>query len=371
MKNGRVLIIGGGIGGLTAAIALGQRGFDVEVIEREPTWTVYGVGIIQQSNVISAVARLGILEGYLGAGFGFDHVEIFAPNGELAAKIPSPKLSRDYPANLGIPRPALHDVLIRRAQAAGARIRLGLTLAAFDDGEKELLASFSDGSTGRFDMAVGADGIHSSTRHTILPHAPAPQFTGQAVWRHNFARPATVTCLQAYEGAHGIGLVPISQSLMYMYVTTPEPGNPRRPRQGLAAAMREKLRGAAPVIAKLAEQITDDAEVVYKPLEWIMLESEWHRGRVVLLGDAVHAMTPHLGQGAGMAIEDSIVLAEEVAKADAVEDAFRAFCARRLERVKYISERSRAIGDAQLGKGPQINYSEENRRMFEVISAPI
>jgi 2-polyprenyl-6-methoxyphenol hydroxylase-like FAD-dependent oxidoreductase len=205
----------------------------------------------------------------------------------------------------------------------------------------------------------------------LFPGAPAPLFTGQGVWRYNFPRLPEVISLHAYEGAVGMGLVPLSRDLMYMYVTTAEPGNPRYARQGLAAAMRSKLRHAPPAIAQLTQQIRADDEVVYKPLEWLLFTGEWHKGRVVLIGDAVHATTPHLGQGAGMAIEDSIVLAEELSRADSCEDAFRAFRNRRFERCKFIVERSRYICESQLGLQPPVNQAQETRQMFEAIATPI
>jgi 2-polyprenyl-6-methoxyphenol hydroxylase-like FAD-dependent oxidoreductase len=371
MTPGKVLIIGGGIAGLTSAIALGKRGFDIDVIERDPSWTVYGVGIIQQSNVVRAVAELGILDDYLDAGFGFNHVDVFLPNGQQVAHIPSPNLADGYPANIGIGRPALHKVLGDRAAAAGARIRLGLTAERLDDDGDGVSAVFSDESQGRYDLVIGADGLYSTTRQAILPDAPTPQPTGQSVWRYNFDRTEDVTSLCAYEGRLGIGLVPLSPSRMYMYVTTPEPADRRFEREGLAQAMRERLDGAAPRIAELAVGITDDAEVVYKPLEWLLLTGDWHKGRIVLIGDAVHATTPHLGQGAGMAIEDSLVLAEELTRAETPQAAFQAFRDRRFERCRYIVERSKAIGDAQLGKGPPADTASASREMFQVTAHPI
>ena len=155
---------------------------------------------------------------------------------------------------------------------------------------------------------------------------------------------------------------------MYMFVTTPEPGNPWYDTNGLAAAMRGKLDGMPPAIAELGQQITDDAAVVYKPLEVLFIEDDWHKGRVVLLGDAIHATTPHLGQGAGMAIEDSIVLAEEIASADRPEQAFAAFRARRFERCKYIVEASLALCHGQLGLGPRIEQAAATKAMFEVVA---
>jgi 2-polyprenyl-6-methoxyphenol hydroxylase-like FAD-dependent oxidoreductase len=371
MHAARVLIVGGGIGGLTAAIALRRRGFAVEVIEKDPDWTVYGVGIIQQSNVIRAMADLGLLEEYLGAAFGFDHVDVYLPDGRRAARVPSPKLVEGRPANLGVARPALHKVLGRRALREGAEVRLGVTATALDDDGAGVTARFSDGTEGRYELVVGADGVFSRTRRTILPDAPEPEFTGQSVWRYNLPRPAEVDCLRAYDGPTGVGLVPLSTDLMYIYVTTPEPGNPRYPRAGLAAAMRGKLKDAPPGIAELAPRITDDEGVVYKPEDCLLLEGDWHRGRVVLLGDAVHATTPHLGQGAGMAIEDGLVLADELSRAEAPEAAFRAYRDRRFERCALTVRLSRAICDAQLGKGPPVDQAELTAQMFEVMARPI
>lgn len=371
MSPGRILVIGGGIGGLTAAIALRRQGFEVEVIEKDPDWSVYGVGIIQQANVVRAMEGLGLLEEYLEAAFGFDHVDVFLPDGRHAARIPSPRLVEGKPANLGVSRPALHKVLGDRTIALGATVRLGVTAASLEDDGEGVTVRLSDGSSGRYDMVAGADGLYSATRKALFPEAPEPEFTGQAVWRYNFPRAPEVDGLHAYDGPIGMGLVPLSESLMYMYVTTPEPDNPRYPRKGLAAAMRAKLTAAPPAISALAGQITDDDGVVYKPAECIFLEGDWHRGRTVLLGDAVHATTPHLGQGAGMAIEDGIVLAEELARAETPEAAFRAYRARRFERCAFTARASRAICDAQLGKGPPVDQGASTAAMFKLMSQPI
>jgi len=372
LKRAKLLIIGGGIGGLTSAIALRAQGFEVEVIERDPTWSVYGVGIIQQGNVIRAMAQLSLLDDYIGAGYGFDFVEIFLPTGQAVAKIPTPKLVPGYPANVGIGRRALHKVLCDRSLHSGAKVRLGVTADAIDDEGDAVSVRFSNGEQSRYDFVIGADGLNSHTRALMFPEAPKPQFTGQSVWRYNFERTPDVTNLQVYEGATGVGLVPLSDVLMYMYVTTPEPGNPRYERDRLAEAMRAKLAAVpSPAIRSLAPQINNDDEVVYKPLDTLFIAGDWHRGRIVLLGDAVHATTPHLGQGAGMAIEDSIVLAQELAQADTPEAAFAAYRTRRYERCKYIVEASKAICLGQIGEGPAVEAAVATRGMFSVVSQPI
>jgi 2-polyprenyl-6-methoxyphenol hydroxylase-like FAD-dependent oxidoreductase len=371
MKLSSILVVGGGIGGLTSAIALGQRGFKVEIIEKDPAWSVYGVGIIQQGNVVRAVAALGIIDDYLDASFGYDHVEVYLPNGNLAARIPSPRLVPEYPSQLGISRRALQKVLADRAKAVGTNIHLGVVVESMKDDGSGVNVTFSNGTSGRYDLVIGADGLYSQIREMIFPDAPKPQFIGQSVWRYTLRKTDDVTGLCAYEGPIGMGLVPLSDQLMYMYVTTPEPGNPRYPREGIARAMREKLTAAPPRIAELREQITEDDGVVYKPLEWYFLDQEWHKGRIVLIGDAAHGTTPHLGQGAGMAIEDSVVLAEELERTGSVEQAFAAFQQRRFERCKYIVDSSVAICKGQLGLGPRVDQARATAEMFRVTAEPI
>lgn len=371
MKNANILIVGAGIGGLSAAIALHRKGHVVTLIERDPHWSVYGVGIIQQSNVIRAMDDLGVLEPFLDTAFGFDAVEIFAPDGHKVARVPTPQLIPGRPSNVGISRRALQKVLADQAAACGAKTRLGLTVSSLVDDGAMVDATFSDGSYGRFDMVIGADGVYSQIREMILPDAEGPQFTGQSVWRYNLPRPADLDALQVYNGPTGVGLVPMSAELMYMYVTTPEPGNPRYPQAGIAAEMRSKLANCSTPIRELGEQIVDDGGVVYRPLEGMLVTGDWHKGRIGLLGDAVHATTPHLGQGAGMAIEDGIVLADELSRHDTVEAALRAYRDRRYERCAYIVKSSLAICQGQLGFAPAVDNHKATAEMFAVVAQPI
>jgi 2-polyprenyl-6-methoxyphenol hydroxylase-like FAD-dependent oxidoreductase len=135
--------------------------------------------------------------------------------------------------------------------------------------------------------------------------------------------------------------------------------------------MRGKMQVVAPFVAALRDQITDNDGVVYRPLHWLFLEGDWHVGNIVVIGDAAHATTPHLGQGAGMAIEDGLVLADELVDADTPDEAFRAMHKRRYDRCKYIVERSKAIGDGQIGKGPLLDNAMESREMHGVVAAPL
>src|SRR5688572_27213530 len=155
-KQLNVLVIGGGIGGLSAAISLSKRGHRVAVIERDPDWSVYGVGIIQQSNVVRAMEQLGLLDEFLSAAFGFDAVEVFAPDGRKVARVPSPRLVEGKPANVGVARRALQKVLVDSAKAQGVEVRLGVVAQSLNDDGSLVHVAFSDGTEGTYDLVVGA-----------------------------------------------------------------------------------------------------------------------------------------------------------------------------------------------------------------------
>lgn len=369
----KVLIVGGGIGGLCAAIALCRKGIEVDLVELKAEWTVYGVGIIQQSNVVREMAKLGVLDGYLDAAFAFEDVTINTTDGQQLVRIPGQRLAGpQYPANVGISRLALHKVLSETAIALGASIRLGLSVESLGETGDSVDVLFTDGGRGRYDLVVGADGLFSKVRGLLFGDKYQPRFTGQSVWRYNFPRPAALDHLANYQGPAGnAGLVPLADNLMYMFLTSHEPGNPWMAQDSLAAEMRKRLDGFGGLIGELREQITDSSQVVYKPLEVVFVSEPWYRGRVLLIGDAAHAATPHLGQGAGMAIEDAVVLGEELTAGGSVAQQLERFMARRYERCKYIAESSILAGDKEIAHDHSFDRIGLVKQMLKVTAEPI
>lgn len=368
----RVLIVGGGIAGLAAAIGLRRVGIEVDLIERNPAWSVAGIGIIQQSNVVRAMAQLGVVDEFLQAGWCFNYTRAYDAAGQLLAQIDAPRLTtHDYPAMMGVARPALQRVLADAARRAGARLRIGVEVLHIASTEQGVRVTDSEGGDLSYDLIVGADGLYSQLRQLLWPELPPPAYTGQAVWRYNLPRPAELDCLATQTGEHAnAGVCPVSAEGMYLFVTSGEPGNPRMPNEQLATRMRERLAGFGGFVAQLREQIVDPAQVVYRPLEAILVPRPWYRGRVVLIGDAAHAMTPHLGQGAGMAVEDAVVLAEELACGGAMDAMLERFMQRRWERVQFIWDGSVGIGRAEI-EGRRVDRAGVVRQMFELTSQPI
>jgi 2-polyprenyl-6-methoxyphenol hydroxylase-like FAD-dependent oxidoreductase len=211
-------------------------------------------------------------------------------------------------------------------------------------------------------------------RSLIFPDAPKPRHTGQVVWRYNLPRPPEVDKLWMFAGATSkAGLVPLSQELMYLLlIETPPEGAPLRPSQEtLAETMRERLAPFGGIIAAQRELITDSANVVYRPVEAVLVPAPWYRGRVVLIGDAAHATSPHVGQGGAMAMEDSLVLAEEVAGHDLVAPALQRFMKRRFDRVKTIVDISLQIGRWEMEQDPEADFIGLTIQSVMTTAAPI
>jgi len=342
------LVVGGGIGGLATALALTRGGVSVHVVEKSAAWDVYGVGIIQPGNALRALDQLGLADACVAAGHPIRGDRTTLADGvTVLAEHDWPSASPRLPPGNGIPRPKLHEILVSATLDAGAEVSTGITCASFEPRPGGVEVEFSDGTRRVYDLVVGADGLRSQTRTEAFDPSLAPSLTGQVCWRCNLPRLAELDRIWVFVGPHAnAGLVPLGEELMYMFtIETPPPDQAERIEAlGLAGAYRERLGSFAGPIAELRELIVDDQQVVLRPIESIVVAAPWHRGRIVLVGDAAHGMTPHCGQGAAQAIEDGIVLAEELASGKQVEDALAAYTARRYERCVTIAEGSALIG---------------------------
>jgi 2-polyprenyl-6-methoxyphenol hydroxylase-like FAD-dependent oxidoreductase len=369
----RVLVVGGGIGGLSATIALRARGVDVDLVELNPKWDVYGVGIIQPANAIRALDELGLAEQAVAAGTPMPYSRFHDAQGNALGDIPSfPLLGPKYPPMNGITRPRLHAIFQEAVRASGASVTLGETVTELRDEDACVGVTFTDGRSAEYDLVVGADGINSLVRDLVFG-GPEPEYTGQVCWRYNLPRPPEVDGLWVFAGVDGkTGLVPLAPDLMYLFLIEKWPESELRlPEERLAEILRERLGRFGGLVATLRdEHIVDSSKVVYRPVDSVLVPSPWYRGRVLLIGDAAHATSPHVGQGAAMAMEDAVVLAAELG-AGPVEGALPRFMERRFDRCQEIWRISRQLGRWEVENAHDADFVGLTRRSVELTAAPI
>lgn len=311
----RVLVIGGGMAGLSATLALHQRDVEVDVVEKNPDWDVYGVGIIQPTDALRALDALGLAEACVAQGYPILGDKTWLADGEtLLAEHDWPPLVGHMPPGNGITRPRLHEILTSTTLASGADVRTGVSFTRIDALADGADVEFSDGEQRSYDLVIGADGMYSDVRDTVFGPELKPRYTGQICWRYNLPRVEGLDRIWMFLGANGSsGLVPLADDLMYLLTveTPPTDQHARPPREGLAALYRERLTGFGGVIAEQSALIDDDDAVVVRRVHNVIVPAPWHRGRVVLVGDA----------------------------------ALDAFSERRYERCRFIVEGSAQIGE--------------------------
>jgi 2-polyprenyl-6-methoxyphenol hydroxylase-like FAD-dependent oxidoreductase len=348
-----VLVVGGGLAGSATAIHLAAGGVAVDLIEIKPDAAALGSGITLQGNALRELRSLGVWEQVRAAGYPFDVTGIRAPDphGSVVAEIPDAKTGGpDLPAAMGMPRPELARILLDRATEVGVEVRFGTTFTELAQDEDGVDVTFSDGSTGRYDVVVGADGIRSWTRRALGVELETRSI-GMGIWRAFGPRPASVTRTDLYYGGPSFiaGYCPTSEDSLYAYIV-----EPAQDRSGLApdeqlATMRQLSEAYHGPWDEIRETLTDPSRVNYTWFETHVLDEPWNRGRVVLIGDAAHTCPPTIAQGGAMALEDAVVLAELLVDGTSIDQGlWDAFHARRHSRAKTVVDASNTLAQWQL-----------------------
>jgi 2-polyprenyl-6-methoxyphenol hydroxylase-like FAD-dependent oxidoreductase len=369
-----VLVVGGGIGGLSTTIALGRSDVQVDVVEKNPAWDVYGVGIIQPPNALRALHAIGLAERCLEVGHPIMGGRNHLADGTVIGEDDYPPAVQGWPPMNGLTRPALHEILTSTTLASGADVRVGVTVTEILQRHDGVDVTFTDGSSGSYDLLIGADGLYSPTREMLFGNAVKPRYTGQVCFRYNLPRLEGLDRIHVYIGGEAgtAGFVPLSDELMYMLFILKWPDAELRqdPRE-LHEVMRAKLQPFGGEVARQRERITDPGQVVYRPVDNIVMPAPWYQGRALLIGDAAHGTSPHAGQGAAQAIEDGVVLAEEIASGKAADEVLETFMARRYERCKQVVELSAAIGAWEQRPDPDVNPGDIRNRIMAVCAVPV
>lgn len=370
----RILIVGGGFSGMSAAIELRKLGAEVDLVELDPGWRSYGAGISLGPATLRLFEQLGILDEFLKHGAATDNVELRAPHGAKIGEIPTPRLARpDVPSGGAVMRPVLARILADATRASGAQVRLGCTFTQLTQDEQGVQVSFSDGQTHRYDLVIGADGLYSKVREAVFPQAPKPRYIGQGVWRAVVPRPPEIATVTMWLGSRfKPGVNPVSADEAYIFITEASAQKVHPEPVSYISHMKSLLDGFDdPVLQRVRGQLGSDSQIIYRPLEGLLMPRPWYSGRVVLIGDAVHATTPHLASGACIGMEDAWVLAQELAAAQTLSAALAAFEERRYERCRMVVENSGRIGEIEIAGGDEREISRLMGQSMMALNQPV
>ena len=336
----RIGIVGGGIGGLTAALALRGR-HDVTLFEAAPAFAPVGAGIVLAPNAVACLAQVRVDVGSLGVEL--PAVELRRSDDRLLTASPAAAHRHALGPTLGCARSDVHAALVATL-GASVELRLGAAVTAVDPAAPAV--SIAGGAPERFDVVVGADGLHSPSR---LAHGGGDlRYSGDTCWRGFAANPGIQEAIEWWGPRSRIGLVPVPEGRVYYFLVRAAPEG-QSGDTGLDE-VREVFAGFPPPAAAVV-----DALIEAPPLHHDLCELEapvWGSPTLPLLGDAAHAMTPNLGQGAAMAIEDAVVLGRVLGEDRGLDAAFSSYVDARHDRVRGIQLDARRLGGLSRVRGP-------------------
>lgn len=336
----RILIVGGGIGGLSLAAALRHSEHHVEIVERTPAWAPVGAGIVLGVNAMGALRRIGIDTTVAAHGHELRRGAITDAHGSPLSQVDFSALRHRFGPTYTLHRAELHTALL---EACGnVEVRLGTSVDTIDVDERRSLVRTTDGREAEYDLVVGADGIRSKVRELVLGGEPI--YSGYTCWRFAVGvdklPDATV---EMWGRGKRLGLVPLRHQRVYGFAVANAPAGRRDAPEKMVAAFHARFGSFGGEAPAVLAHITEPEQLLHNDLEEVRIP-RWQRGTVGLIGDAAHASTPNLGQGAAMAIEDVVVLAEMLEAQQPVAETLAAWQKRRWGRVSFVQDQSRRIG---------------------------
>ena len=346
-----VLIVGGGIGGLTLAVALAQQGHAARVLERARTLAPAGAGLALQPNAMTVLAALGLADATVAAGQVVARAAILDRNGRaLGAELDMTALGARFGAPVvAIHRARLHGV--RRDAVGNAALTLGAEVLAFESSVSGATVRCQDGRRFDADIVVGADGLRSAIRRQLLDDGE-PLYSGYTSWRgvtRSGAGPPLTRMTESWGAGERFGMVDIGYGETYWFAVADAP--PGGADRDARAELLERFAGWHEPIRAVLEA-TEPERIIRTDISDRDPVTRWHGGRVVLLGDAAHPMTPNLGQGACQAIEDAAVLADELSQSTDARQALVNYERRRAARANGIVMRARRLGQIAQWRRP-------------------
>ena len=345
------LIVGGGIAGLSSAITLSRAGVQCDVLETAEAPMGASIGI--SGRAADALADLGVYDECYATSSVWDErssaATFWDATGKMISKMPDRPTWPGAKTALGVYRPIMLDLFELKAQSHGAHIHRGLTARKIVPSQGGPTVTLSDGQVKHYDLVVGADGIWSSTRREVFPDAPTPEYAGQMSLRWMAPGPAITDEGMYVSPAGRIGFYYMPQNLVYVAAVISSV-KPIRPSADELFTLLDDLLASftAPAIVEMRGRLTREANLICRPFEWVLVPDPFRDG-VLLIGDAAHATTAHMGMGGGMALEDAVVLGQCIATAGSLDEAVQQYMARRFNRVRTVVETS-----VEIAKGEQV-----------------
>jgi 2-polyprenyl-6-methoxyphenol hydroxylase-like FAD-dependent oxidoreductase len=338
----KIVVVGGGIGGLTTAIALRRQGYEATVLEQAGELREIGAGLSVWPNATGALAKLGLLREVLDRSEVLERLQLRTWKGELLSDIRTV-------ADFETPSVCIHraDLLsILKEQIPDECVLLGERFEVFEEVDGAVTACFSSGRKVCGDALVGADGLNSTVRGRILgPSKPVYRgyWACRAVARFTLPESHAHTATETWGAGRRFGIEPMGRGRVFWYATANAPEGSLGEQEGWKDELREKFAKWHSPIPELIEA-TEREAILKHEIQDRPAVRKWGEGRVTLLGDAAHPTTPNLGQGACMAIEDALVLAQCLRGPGEMTARLRRYESLRFKRTEFITRESRRAG---------------------------
>ncbi len=344
LRDMRILIVGGGIGGLTLAHFLQKNGFSFDLIEKASEWKAMGTGLTLTPNALRVLDRIGLVPALLEKGNELYTGEVLDEKGKVLTRLDYSYLKEKYGfSTVGIHRSALQGILLSALPSDA--LRTGTTLQLVSNFKTGAEVQFSDGQTESYDLIAGADGMYSQMR-TYCSGATSPRYVGYAGWSfvvpNECGFPRRNVINQLGKGRR-FGVIPVGNNQLYCWASTQAPRRDPTLRTLDYRGVQTLMANMGGFIPAILNSIRPDTPLYLGDAEDIEIE-QWYRNSIVLMGDAAHAITPNLGMGASMAIEDAWVVTQCLKRYGSVPDALLAYQLRRKTRVRQVHKFSHLAG---------------------------
>ena len=337
----RVLIVGGGIAGLATAAGLSRAGIACEVIERTEAWAPVGAGIVLGVNAMKVMRGLGLADDVAARGARLGSGAITDAQGRDIGRTDFGLLEPELGPTIALHRAALHDVLL--AGASGVPVSLGTSVERLESHDSHVDVRTTDGRESRYDLVIGADGLRSRVRELAFGDVEIA-YSGYTCWRLVVKAPFDRAEMREMWGrGKRFGIVPVGDDRVYCFAVANAARGEADPMEGRLERFRARFAEFGGQVPEILAALQHPEELIHNDLEEVA-DGPWFRGPVALVGDAAHAMTPNMGQGAAMALEDSAVLTLLLREGGPLPSALASYVARRNDRVRWVQTQSRRIG---------------------------